>query len=105
MEEGKGLKRLLSQLEEKLEYTRRLIAEYDEAMDYASQCNLQGFAQGIAFAIDEIREALGPDKGTGKAVKKGNSQRTPVSAGAKSLRHGKTKDRKKRNGRTSEADP
>ena len=58
MDELKELARLLERLREKLEYTRRLIAEYEETMDYASHCNLLGFAEGIEFALEEIGETL-----------------------------------------------
>jgi len=34
-------------LEEKLERTRRMIDEFDEGMDYATHCTLQGFAEGL----------------------------------------------------------
>jgi hypothetical protein len=58
MDESKVLAGLLERLEGKLEYTRRLIAEYEETMDYASHCNLLGFAEGIEFALEEIGETL-----------------------------------------------
>ncbi len=46
---------LIKRLEEKLSYTRKLIAEYEETMDYASHCNLEGFAEGIEFTLEEIQ--------------------------------------------------
>jgi hypothetical protein len=46
-------------LEEKLERTRRMIDEFDEGMDYATHCTLQGFAEGLAFAIEELQERMG----------------------------------------------
>jgi hypothetical protein len=58
MDELKELSGLMDRLGEKLEYTRKLIAEYEETMDYASHCNLLGFAEGIEFAIEEIGETL-----------------------------------------------
>ena len=69
MEQLKELNELLGLLEHKLEYTRRLIAEYEETMDYASHCNLLGFAEGIEFALEEI----------GEAVKKGKSGRADIA--------------------------
>jgi hypothetical protein len=45
-------------LEEKLERTRRMIDEFDEGMDYATHCTLQGFAEGLAFAIEELQERM-----------------------------------------------
>ena len=58
MEEVKELARLMGRLEEKLEHTRKLIAEYEETMDYASHCNLVGFAEGIELALEEIGKTL-----------------------------------------------
>ena len=52
------MEELLDAFEEKLEAVRRMIDEYDEAMDYASHCALQGFAEGLAFAIEETRNRL-----------------------------------------------
>jgi hypothetical protein len=66
MDELKELDGLLERLEGKLEYTRRLIAEYEETMDYASHCNLLGFAEGIEFALEEIGETLKKKKGEGQ---------------------------------------
>jgi hypothetical protein len=58
MAQPNGLNELRERLEEKLGYTRRLIAEYEETMDYASHCNLLGFAEGIEFVMEEIVEVL-----------------------------------------------
>jgi hypothetical protein len=69
MDELKELDGLLERLEGKLEYTRRLIAEYEETMDYASHCNLLGFAEGIEFALEEIGETLKKKKGEGQQGK------------------------------------
>ncbi len=76
MNEMKELAGLLERLEGKLEYTRKLIAEYEETMDYASHCNLLGFAEGIEFALEEIGESLKKKskdqrKPSGRAVKRG----------------------------------
>ncbi len=49
---------ILRVLEEKLEAVRNMIAAYEEGMDYASHCTLQGFAEGLSFAIEEIRHRL-----------------------------------------------
>lgn len=46
---------LIASLEKKLSDTRDLIDGYDEAMDYATHCALQGFAEGIDFAIEELK--------------------------------------------------
>ena len=74
MNELRELAGLLERLEGKLEYTRKLIAEYEETMDYASHCNLLGFAEGIEFALEEIGETL---------KKKSKDQRKPSSRGVK----------------------
>ena len=72
MAKPKDLARLLEPLREKLEYTRKLIAEYEEAMDYASHCNLLGFAEGIEFALEEIAKSLKEQpKNQGKPTSKG----------------------------------
>ena len=73
MEQLKELNELLGLLEQKLEYTRRLIAEYEETMDYASHCNLLGFAEGIEFALEEIAETLKKKKGERQGKPKGKS--------------------------------
>jgi ABC-type transport system involved in cytochrome c biogenesis ATPase subunit len=75
MNELRELAGLLERLEGKLEYTRKLIAEYEETMDYASHCNLLGFAEGIEFALEEIGETL--------KEKKSKDQRKPSSRGVK----------------------
>ena len=74
MNELRELAGLLERLEGKLEYTRKLIAEYEETMDYASHCNLLGFAEGIEFALEELGETL---------KKKSKDQRKPSSRGVK----------------------
>ena len=60
---GKGqgtgpMEDLVRAFEEKLAAVRSMIDQYDEAMDYASHCTLQGFAEGIAFAIEETKDHL-----------------------------------------------
>ncbi len=88
MGQQEELNRLLEHLEKKLDYTRKLITEYEEEMDYASQCNLQGFAQGIEFAIDEIKELVRQsEKHT--ATKERTSKNKAVSSSVRSF--GKTK--------------
>ncbi len=52
------LEELRQALQEKLERTRAMIDEFDEGMDYATHCTLQGFAEGLAFAIEEVQERL-----------------------------------------------
>jgi hypothetical protein len=52
------LDELLRMLEEKLETTHKMIGEFEESMDYATHCTLQGFAEGIDYAIEEIRNRL-----------------------------------------------
>jgi len=52
------LVRLKKRLNEKLKYTKKLMEEYEETMDYASHCNLVGFAEGIEFTLEEIEEAI-----------------------------------------------
>jgi hypothetical protein len=75
MDELKELAGLLERLEGKLKYTRGLIAEYEETMDYASHCNLLGFAEGIEFALEEIRENLKKKpEGAGKPKSKGGKR-------------------------------
>jgi hypothetical protein len=58
MDELEKMTRLMERLGEKLEYTRKLIAEYEETMDYASYCNLLGFAEGIEFSLEEIGQSM-----------------------------------------------
>lgn len=50
------LEAVIASLEKKLSDTRELIEGYDEAMDYATHCTLQGFAEGIDFAIEELKQ-------------------------------------------------
>jgi hypothetical protein len=52
------LRELLRMFEEKLGLIRDMIDAYEEGMDYASHCTLQGFAEGLMFAIEEIRTRL-----------------------------------------------
>ena len=59
------MEELVRTFEEKLAAVRSLIDQYDEAMDYASHCTLQGFAEGIAFAIDEAKNRLKASKKKG----------------------------------------
>ncbi len=54
------LEELRQALEEKLERTRKMIDEFEEGMDYATHCTLQGFAEGLAFAIEESEGTAGP---------------------------------------------
>jgi hypothetical protein len=56
------LEELRQLFEQKLEKTRRMIEEFEEGMDYATHCNLQGFAEGLAFAIEEMNELSGRAK-------------------------------------------
>lgn len=75
MTKPQNLARLLEPLREKLDYTRRLIAEYEETMDYASHCNLLGFAEGIEFALEEIGKSLKEQPKTqGKPKSKGTKR-------------------------------
>ena len=75
MAKTKDLARLLEQLRDKLEYTRKLIAEYEETMDYASHCSLLGFAEGIEFATEELAKSLESQrKGEGKPKSKGRKR-------------------------------
>lgn len=50
------LEMVIASLEKKLSDTRELIEGYDEAMDYATHCALEGFAEGIDFAIEELKQ-------------------------------------------------
>ena len=50
-----SLTELLGSLQGKLADVQAMIAAYEEGMDYASHCTLQGFAEGLAFAVDEIK--------------------------------------------------
>lgn len=59
----------------KLSQTRVMVNEFDEAMDYVTHCTLQGFAEGLAFALDEIEEAIGQEAGEKKrGPKKGRGE-------------------------------
>jgi hypothetical protein len=49
------LEELAQLLEEKLQAVRGMVDAFEEGMDYASHCSLQGFAEGLAFAIEEIK--------------------------------------------------
>jgi hypothetical protein len=53
------LRELQQVLEERLEATRKMIDDYDEMMDYATQCTLQGFAEGLAYALEETKSRVG----------------------------------------------
>ncbi len=53
------LQELVALFEDKLEAVRKMIEEYEEGMDYASHCTLQGFAEGLSYAIEEIRAKQG----------------------------------------------
>jgi len=57
-----ALEELRLAFEKKLERTRKMIGEFEEGMDYATHCTLQGFAEGLAFAIEELDERLGRRK-------------------------------------------
>jgi hypothetical protein len=50
------LSELLELLEDKLQTIRRMIDEFEEGMDYATHCTLQGFAEGLSYAIEEIQK-------------------------------------------------
>lgn len=52
------LEELVQLLQGKLEAVRGMVDAFEEGMDYASHCSLQGFAEGLAFAIEEIRGRL-----------------------------------------------
>jgi hypothetical protein len=74
MDEIQEMARLMDRLGEKLEYTRKLIAEYEETMDYASHCNLLGFAEGIEFSLEEIGKSL-RKKGKTKTMRGSTSRK------------------------------
>ena len=91
------LKKLLEMLEGKLTYAKRLIAEYDDTMDYASHCNLLGFAEGIEFVMEGIEEMLtgqGKGKDYGEGGGKGKDEGKGKGRGA-----GRGKDEKKVKGK------
>jgi hypothetical protein len=52
------LDEILEVFEEKLTAVRAMIDAYEEGMDYASHCVLEGFAEGLAFAMEEVRARL-----------------------------------------------
>jgi hypothetical protein len=52
------LKELVDLLEEKYRMMRQMIDSYEEGMDYAAHCTLQGFAEGLAYALEEIRNKM-----------------------------------------------
>ena len=57
------MEELVRTFEERLAAVRTMIDQYDEAMDYASHCQLLGFAEGLAFAIEEARSRLKAEVG------------------------------------------
>jgi hypothetical protein len=63
-EKMKPMEALLHAFEDKMKMVHRLIDEYDETMDFASHCSLQGFAEGLGFAIEETRERIEREKDT-----------------------------------------
>jgi hypothetical protein len=52
------LEELVQLFEGKLEAVRGMVDAFEEGMDYASHCSLQGFAEGLGYAIEEIRRRL-----------------------------------------------
>ena len=52
------LAELLQLLEQKLEAVRHMIDAYEEGMDYATNCTLQGFAEGLLYAMEEVKSRL-----------------------------------------------
>jgi hypothetical protein len=50
------LNELVASFEAKLQRVRDLINAYEEGMDYVSHCTLQGFAEGLEFAIEEMKK-------------------------------------------------
>jgi hypothetical protein len=52
------LEELVQLLEEKLRVVSGMVDAFEEGMDYASHCSLEGFAEGLAFAIEEIKSRL-----------------------------------------------
>ena len=58
----KGLEQLQKVIEDRLEYTRELIEGYDEKMDYATHCSLNGFAEGLEYVLEEVK-SLRVEKG------------------------------------------
>jgi hypothetical protein len=53
---------LLRLLEGKMEDVRSMINAYEEGMDYATHCTLQGFAEGLLFALEEVKSRLPPGR-------------------------------------------
>lgn len=49
------LEELLVAFADKLETIHKTISEFEEGMDYATHCSLQGFAEGLAYAMEEIK--------------------------------------------------
>jgi hypothetical protein len=49
------IKEIIDVFEDKLAAIREMINTYDETMDYASHCTLQGFAEGLMYVIEELR--------------------------------------------------
>jgi hypothetical protein len=52
------LHRIRRSLRDKLRQTEVMIEQYEETMDYATHCSLQGFFEGIGFALDEIETLM-----------------------------------------------
>ena len=88
MAEPRELSELRERLKRRLEHTRRLIAEYEETMDYASHCNLLGFAEGIEFVMEEIGDFL---KEKDRMQKSAKSRREGKGASGKGSAVGKQK--------------
>jgi len=60
---GKGKKadplhRIRRSLRDKLRQTQVMIEQYEETMDYATHCSLQGFFEGLGFALEEIETLM-----------------------------------------------
>jgi hypothetical protein len=53
-----SIKDIIDVFEDKLAAIKGMIDAYDENMDYASHCTLQGFAEGLMYVIDELRARL-----------------------------------------------
>ncbi len=56
------LAELLQLLDEKLQAVRHMVDAYEEGMDYASHCTLQGFAEGLLYAMEEVKSRLAGGK-------------------------------------------
>ncbi len=50
------LEELLAMFDGKLETVKKMIDEFEEGMDYATHCTLQGFSEGLGYAIEETRK-------------------------------------------------